>query len=713
MAYGIDKEISDRSAVYANNPQALQKQYGQSGDVLDLIALKRIKDDLDKKRQEIALQYGQKAEQQKTIAEQTLDETKGLIQKDVTDQTSKLLTQTKKAQDSRLRKLAAGKRSNAPFGIPAAQAAQAARRRGVPNQQLTGIGNIPPRSPVNPRGRGIAANRLPSTAYGARGGIVSFAQGGIAWSDLSPEQQGRTTLTEAQWNVISEGAKNRWVEHFADHPDPSPYTLDEERGPMRDMSIMSAIKEHGKTRPNVPGVFSYFTDSAAEREAAIQGRAESDPYVESMRSLLRGGEGVPGEGIWNVPPADDAATPPDPNAVPPVPPVPTQTSTTTTSQDLWAGYPDFLRPQFDEAAPNTTFQGMLAKLGSGLVDRDYTQEPITGLPDTTALSADITALEPRTAAEMGVGDREADLRAAQKKLTGDVEGIAGQDVVQAWKDKVTAGEGVFGRKGVAGEYDKMAQARRDLYDEQTTGRADSRAYDLLARAGGQGALANIGRAASDMNEADRQRKAMELADVQGVQERGLDRDYSMANAIITSADATEKNVTQAIANANNVREKILSTESKELTDLANNWMKADVATMEAGDRRLRMKFDALMEKYGAEVTQRGQNLTAQLANERNAISVLSTLAVSEAQRDELIVRVEDLVRKIDTDYATIAQSAIDQILLTEAYEDASAEGKQTMKDEIRKEFKLMARDMAEQFRKAVKEARGEGFKVTQ
>ena len=705
MAYGIDSEISARADAYSNNPQALQNQYKKSGSVLDLIALERIRKELETKRQEVALQM---QGDPKTVAEQTLDETKGLIQKDVTDQTSKLLTQTKKAQDSRLRKLAAGRRPNAPLGIPAA-----AQRRGTPNQQqLAGIGNVPPRSPVNPRGTGIAANRLPSTAYGARGGIVSFAQGGIAWSDLSPEQQGRTTLTEAQWNVISEGAKNRWVEHFADHPDPSEYTLDEERGRMRDMSIMSAIKEHGKTRPWAHP-FSYFTDSAAEREAKIQGRAETDPYVESMRSLLRGGEGVPGKGIWNVPPADDAVTPPDPNAVPPVPPVPTQTSTTTTSQDLWAGYPDFLRPQFDEAAPNTTFQGMLAKLGSGLVDRDYTQEPITGLPDTTALSADVDPLRPKTAAEMGVGDREADLRAAQKKLTGDVEGIAAQDVAQAWKDKVTAGEDVFGRAGVAGEYDKMAQARRDLYDEQTAGRADSRAYDLLARAGGMGALSNIGRAAADMNEADLQRAVMQLTDVQGVQERGLDRDYSMANAIITSADATEKNVTQAIANANNVREKILSTESKELTDLANNWMKADVATMEAGDRRLRMKFDALMEKYGAEVTQRGQNLTAQLANERNAISVLSTLAVSEAQRDELIVRVEDLVRKIDTDYATIAQSAIDQILLTEAYEDADDKGKQTMKDEIRKEFKLMARDMAEQFRKAVKEARGEGFKVTQ
>ena len=682
MTYGIDKEVSDRADAYANNPKALQKQYGQSGNILDLIALERIKRDLEVKRQEIALQM---QGDPKTVAEQTLEETKGLMQKDVTDRTSELLAQTKKVQDERLRKLAAGKRPNAPLGIPAA-----AQRRGAPNpQMMAGIGSIPPRSPINPRGTGIAANRLPNTAYGAKGGIVSFAKGDQVKRLSSEEILKSIDHTPETFAALPADKRAALIKY-----------INKRRAALRPNLLTRGAAAVGDLAFGALGAPFNIAGDISRSTGAIHPDTkffgEYDPLLLSRAAQTRADDP-------NLQPlrAEDLVAHDIGAITPQMQPSPIPQSPQMQPTPV---------PGFDGATPNTTFQGLLAKLGVG--DRDYTQEPIIGLPDTDTLSADVDPLQPRTAAEMGVGDREADLRAAQKKLTEDVGGIAGQDIAQEWKDKVTAGEGVFDRKGVAGEYDQMVQAKQNLYDEQTAGRADSRAYDLLARAGGQGALANIGRAASDMNEADRQRAVMQLTDVQGVQERGLDRDYSMANAVLTSADKTETNVTNAIANANNVREKILSTESKELTDLANNWMKADVATMEAGDRRLRMKFDALMEKYGAEVTQRGQNLTAQLANERNAISVLSILAVSEAQRDQLVIKVEDLVRKIDTDYATIAQSAIDQILLTEAYDDASVEDKRKMQDDIRKEFKLMAKDMAEQFRKAVKEARGEGFKVT-
>ena len=682
----IDREISARADAYANNPQALQKSYQQSGSVLDLIALERVKRDLEAKRQEVALQMQGNPQ---TVAEQTLEETKGLIQKDVTDQTSKLLTQNKKAQDSRLRKLAAGQRPNAPLGIPAA--AQA-RGRGAPNQQLAGIGNIPPRSPVNPRGTGIAANRLSNVSYGAKGGIVSFAQGDQV-KRLSSEEIlksiDHTPETFAALPADKQAALIKYINKRRAALRPNLLT--------RGAAAVGDLAFGALGAPfNIAGDISRST-GAIHPDTKFFG--EYDPLLLSRAAQTRADDP-------NLQPlrAEDLVAHDIGAITPQMQPSPTPQSPQIPSTPV---------PGFDQPAPNTTFQKMLADRYSGLVDRDYTQEPTIDLPDTAYLSADVDSLQPRTAAEMGVGDREADLRAAQKKLTGDVEGIAGQDVAQAWRDKVTAGEDVFGRAGVAGEYDEMVRTKENLYADLEKRRADNRTQALLARAGGLGALSNIGRAAADMNEADLQRAVMQLTDVQGIQERGLDRDYSMANAVLTSADKTETNVTNAIANANNVREKILSTESKELTDLADRWMNADIANMEAGDRRLRMKFDALMEKYGAEVTQRGQNLTAQLANERNAISVLSTLAVSEAQRDELIIRVEDLVRKIDTDYATIAQSAIDQLLLTEAYDDADAEGKQKMQDDIRKEFKLMAKDMAEQFRKAVKEARGEGLEVIQ
>ena len=696
MTYGIDKEVSDRADAYANNPKALQKQYGQSGNILDLIALERIKRDLEVKRQEIALQM---QGDPKTVAEQTLEETKGLIQKDVTDQTSKLLAQTKKAQDSRLRKLAAGKRPNAPLGIPAA-----AQRRGAPNQQMmAGIGSIPPRSPVNPRGTGIAANRLPNTAYGAKGGIVSFAEGDkvkklssedilaqFKYTDSQGVKRGHTPKTFA---ALPPEVQQQMIETMnAQRAALRPDLFSRGVGVMGDVVLGgftapinilgSKLREYGALRQDQR---AFGESTPWQLTKAIQGRAE-DPNLQSLSA------------------ADLVATdlaPPQPSPTPQSP----QIQPTPVAGE-GAG--------FDEAAPNVTHQRMLADLYGGLVDRDYTQEATIGMPDTAALSADVDPLQPKTQAEVDP-IRAGLLREGQQKLREDVEGIAAQDVAQAWRDKVTAGEDVFDRKGVAGEYDQMVQERRNLYDEQTAGRADSRAYDLLARAGGMGALSNIGRAAADMNEADLQRAVMQLTDVQGVQERGLDRDYSMANAIITSADATEKNVVQAIANANNVRSEILTTESDELNELARNWMTADATTLTENGRRARMRFDAIMEKHGAEVTMRGQELTAQLASENNAVRALNTLALTESQRDTNIIKVQDLIRKIHTDYATLAEAAIEKMELTsDAYKEADNKGKQTMRAEIRKEFRLISNGMAEDAKKELAEARaGKGWEVTQ
>ena len=135
-----------------------------------------------------------------------------------------------------------------PAGVPAA-----ARRR--PPTNMAGIGGVPPRAPVNPRGTGIAANRVPSspTAYGAGGGIVSFARGGLAWSDLSPEEQKRSPFNEAQWSRIPELNRQRYVDSFEKHPNPTQAVLDVEQGGMKTQAINAIIKSldipserHGK-----------------------------------------------------------------------------------------------------------------------------------------------------------------------------------------------------------------------------------------------------------------------------------------------------------------------------------------------------------------------------------------------------------------------------------------------------------------------------------
>ena len=141
-------------------------------------------------------------------------------------------------------------------------------------------------------------------------------------------------------------------------------------------------------------------------------------------------------------------------------------------------------------------------------------------------------------------------------------------------------------------------------------------------------------------------------------------------------------------------------------------MDADIQNMEQEDRVLQRKFDAMISKYGQQVTQRGQNLTAQLANERNAIAALNVVAMTEVERDKLIVKIEDLVRKISTDYTVVAQDAINALKIEEVYTKAEPADQKRMEDEIKEEYGKLADIIAEQFRNALEEVWGAGYKVS-
>lgn len=678
--YGIDEKVSDLSDTYRNNPRGLQDKYRMSGDLVDLIALQRINEERKAKQKEIAMQMEQNPQ---SVAEQEYEQAKGLIKDDIVGQTGKLLQEKQKRAAMNQQRMMGGQ---PPTGVPAA-----ARRR--PPTNIAGIGGIPPRAPVNPRGTGIAANPVPSspTAYGAGGGIVSFAKGDKV--RLSGEEiLASIGHTPESFRELPEARRAELIKH-----------LNTQRAVQRPDIFTRAGAAAGDLFFGALGAPFNLLGDAARGSGIVHPDTkffgEYDPLLLSKAAQARADD----PNLQPLRPADlrrhdIGAITPQVQPHPPIPQVP-PTSVLGEVEDQFTGVP-----------PTVTAQGMLRDFveRSG---RDFTKEGFVPAPDFPVESEDATTVSAYTI-DQADPERAKLLRDKRGTLQTDVEGIAGQDVAQAWRDKVTAGENVFGREGVAGKFDSMVNERRNLYDAEGASRADSRLWDILARTGGQGAFADAGRAASDIREADRQRRVMELADVQGLQERGIAQDYSMANAILTSADKTETNVTNAIANANTVRESILNSESSELTDLARNMMDADIQNMEQEDRVLQRKFDAMISKYGQQVTQRGQNLTAQLANERNAIAALNVVAMTEVERDKLIVKIEDLVRKISTDYTVVAQDAINALKIEEVYTKAEPADQKRMEDEIKEEYGKLADIIAEQFRNALEEVWGAGYKVS-
>ena len=68
-----------------------------------------------------------------------------------------------------------------------------------------------------------------------------------------------------------------------------------------------------------------------------------------------------------------------------------------------------------------------------------------------------------------------------------------QDPALARQEQRDSAAQFFDRSGIASKYGDMQRRQRELSERGAASRKDNRFYDLLSRAGGQGALANIGR----------------------------------------------------------------------------------------------------------------------------------------------------------------------------------------------------------------------------
>jgi len=627
MTYGIDKEISDRADVYASNPQALGFQYKKSGSVLDLIALKRIKDDLDKKRQEIALQYGQKAEQQKTIAEQTLDEVKTGIQGDVVKHTSDVLAQKKGTQDARLRKVAAGRRPNAPLGIPAAAQAQ---RRGAPNQQLAGIGNIPPRSPVNPRGRGIAANRLPSTAYAARGGIVSFQNTGLVTDKphqkLSAAALEKLGYSLPEWSKLSADEQQRVVEVYRAF----------EAGELGDMdpaNIREIYSFEGKPRTRMQGLQQVDVHGFPNKEEQLV-----DPFG---RVTGTGRDPYPDVNI--LPPDADAVAaaeePVVPGAAPPAPPAPPA--------------PEAVDP--------------LATIDRSILD------PLTdvGLPTSTVEYQDpFETVKGRQVVE----NQEAlqDWQAGERAR----DPVAERAATAAWTDLQT------GKQGIADLNARQVAARKALQEEQAGQREQNRFADITAFARGRGPLADMSRGAYGMRQANYDRIERELMGIQGLEQYGQEQ-TTAAGKLAVEAGIKQMEMTEAArTEAGRSETQLLKQQGDQLSDTAKQYLEAGKANQTEQGQLRNDKVQLAIKKVDAKVKLSIADREYVISKEAND---LRKMAITSQDMRTLTTAQVDIDEKLGALAAKYQKMAADAYQATE-YGVMGIKDKQAYKAQLDQQF---------------------------
>jgi len=157
---GIDQQITQRSSQFKNDPNALMQQYGQSKNILDLIAAQRAAEKVQKEKQLAALQMQGNPP---TVADQLEQE---LIASEK-EQMTPALSGMKNLRD----------RTKGVAGV-------LAQKQQEQQKRMQQMGQQPQRPQGQPQGRpmmaggGLLSQRAPNLERMYGGGIVGFEEGG-------------------------------------------------------------------------------------------------------------------------------------------------------------------------------------------------------------------------------------------------------------------------------------------------------------------------------------------------------------------------------------------------------------------------------------------------------------------------------------------------------------------------------------------------------
>jgi hypothetical protein len=152
---GIDQDVQAKMDAYRGNPQALAQQYSQSQQLIDLLALQKLKSEKEAAARDMQMKMG--GQQMPTVADAREKEVLDLTKQELAQQTTGAM-QTQQNQKQ-----------------------QAAKELVDRTAQM-------PKQSVSPMVQGVAGLQAPnmSTKAMAAGGIVAFQEGGRAEDEVDP-----------------------------------------------------------------------------------------------------------------------------------------------------------------------------------------------------------------------------------------------------------------------------------------------------------------------------------------------------------------------------------------------------------------------------------------------------------------------------------------------------------------------------------------------
>ena len=100
----MNDSVEQRARAYENNPEALQQRYAQNQQLIDLLALQKLKSEKEAAARDIQLKMGQRGKQP-TIAEQREKEVGDMTRQEVAQQTAGTMQQKQQEQQQALQQV--------------------------------------------------------------------------------------------------------------------------------------------------------------------------------------------------------------------------------------------------------------------------------------------------------------------------------------------------------------------------------------------------------------------------------------------------------------------------------------------------------------------------------------------------------------------------------------------------------------------------------
>ena len=233
------------------------------------------------------------------------------------------------------------------------------------------------------------------------------------------------------------------------------------------------------------------------------------------------------------------------------------------------------------------------------------------------------------------------------------------------------------RSGIASKYGDMQRRQRELSERGAASREDNRFYDLLSRAGGQGALANIGRAASDMRRGDRMQDQLDLANELAIEEKGLAADIDVAKSSLASGDAAAELTSAEKKTAAKARSDLLNNQATNLTQEALGVLKADIANIGEVAARRREMVTLRTANMSAQVKENIANFNGKITTDTNNVRRLVARVSSASDINTALGRINSSMAGIKAD---VAKNLTDKLASDTSYLALQAEDLKNMKD---------------------------------